>query len=165
MSRILVGLTSLIVLLVLIGYAAVGAPPDLNSSDLSLTASPLRELNGTWLLQFELSYGGEKPLALSERSLPWESHRDLLLVAIPLDAARSPLAAPDSPSPDLPTTSLTLDPGDSLSGSVNVSSRFPGLTAALQKTDVMVFWSHQLRALEGATLPRLTGGVVLPRQR
>ena len=165
MSRILVGLTSLIFLLVLIGFAATGAPPDLTSSDLSLTASPLREPNGTWHLQFELSNTGEKALAVSERSLPWKSHRDLLLVAIPLDAARSPLAAPDPPSPELPTITLNLDPGDSLTGSVNVSSRFPGLAAAVQKSDVMVFWSHQLRAVENAALPRLTGGVVFPRQR
>jgi hypothetical protein len=165
MSRILVGLTSLVVLLVLIGYAATGAPPDLSSSDLSLTASPVREPNGSWRLQFELAYSGEKPLAVSERSLPWKSHRDLLLVAIPLDAARSPLAAPDPPSPDSPSITLTLDPGDSLSGGVNVSSRFPDLAAAVQKSDVMVFWSHQLRAVDSATLPRLTGGVLLPRQR
>ena len=164
MVRTLVGLTSLILLLVLIGYAATGAPPDLSSSELNLTASPVREPNGTWRLKFDLSYSGEKSLVVPERSLPWGSHRDLLLVAIPLDAARTPLEGRSSPGPSLPTSPLTLDTGDSISGNVNVSSRFPGLAEAIQKTDVMVFWSYQPPAVEGQVLPRLTGGVVLPRQ-
>ncbi len=160
-----VGLLGLIVLLALIGYSATGAPRDPSPSDFGLTASPVRETNGTWRLQFELSYSGEKSLLVSERSLPWKSPSDLLLVAIPLNVARSPLAAPESSGSPPPSATLTLSPGDSLSGSVNVSARFPGLAAAIRETDVMLFWSHQLRASDAPSLPRLAGGVLLPRQR
>ncbi len=163
--RILVGFLSLIVLLALIGYSATGAPPDPGPSDLSLTASPRHETNGTWRLPFELSYSGENSLVVSERSLPWKSPRNLLLVAVPLNASRRPLVGSDSLDPDLPSASLTLNPGDSLSGSVNVSARFPDLAAAIRETDVMIFWSHQLRASEAPAFPRLAGGVLLPRQR
>jgi hypothetical protein len=164
MLRTLFGLTSLVLLLVFIGYAATGAPGDPGLTDLSLTASPVRAQNGTWRLQFDLQYTGEKPVVVSERSLPWKSPRDLLLVVAPLNSARTRLAELDSPPPAPPQTFLTLNPGDTLAGSVNLSARFPGLTAAIQEGEVIVFWSHQIRSMESPALPRLNGGVVISRQ-
>jgi hypothetical protein len=164
MLRTLFGLTSLVLLLVFIGYAATGAPGDPGPSDLSLTVSPIRTPNGTWRLQFDLQYVGEKPIVLSERSLPWKSPRDLLLVATPLNSARTRLAEFDSPAQAPSQAFLTLNPGDTLAGSVNLSARFPGLAAAIQEGEVIVFWSQQIRSMESAGLPRLNGGVVLSPQ-
>jgi hypothetical protein len=164
MLRTLFGVTTLIILLVLFGYATSGAPSDPNLSDLGLTASAVRDLNGGWRLQFELRYTGESPLVLSERSLPWRNPRDLLLVACALNAADPRPAAADFPIRDLPPTSLTMNPGDTLSGSVNLSTRLPGLATAIRTSDVILFWSHEIKAADGQTLPRLNGGVVLPRQ-
>lgn len=164
MLRTLFGVTTLIILLVLFGYATSGAPSDPNFSDLGLTASPVRDANGTWRLQFELRYTGEAPLVLSERSLPWKSPRDLLLVACALNAAGTRLAAADLPVQDLPSTSVTLNPGDTLSGSVTLAARLPGLATAVRASDVILFWSHELKSPDGPELPRVNGGVVLPRQ-
>lgn len=164
MLRTLLGVTTLIFLLVLFGYATSGAPSDPNLSDLGLTASAVRDPNGAWRLQFELRYTGEAPLILSERSLPWKNPRDLLLVAAGLNAADPRLAAADLPVRELPSTSVTLNPGDTLSGSVNVSARFPALATAIRAGDVILFWSHQLKPVGSQDLPRLNGGLVLPRQ-
>ena len=164
MLRTLLGVTTLIILLVLFGYATSGAPSDPNLSDLGLTASAVHDPNGAWRLQFELRYTGEAPLILSERSLPWKNPRDLLLVACALNAADTRLAPADLPLRDLPSTSLTLNPGDTLSGSVNVSARFPGLATAIRASDVILFWSHELKSQGSQEFPRRTGGVVLPRQ-
>jgi len=164
MLRALFGVATLIILLVLFGYATSGAPSDPNLSDLGLTASAVRDPNSGWRLQFELRYTGETPLILSERSLPWWNPRDLLLVACALNAADARLAAADLPIRDLPPTSLTLNPGDTLSGSVNLSARLPGLATAIRASDVILFWSHAIKSADGQALPRLNGGVVLPRQ-
>ncbi len=161
--RISVALASLIGLLALIGFSATGALPEPGPSDVSLTASPVQEPNGRWSMRFELSYSGEKALLISERSLPWKSPGELLLVAVPLNGGRNLSTAPQSIRSGLAAATLSLNPGDSLSGSVDVSSHFPGLAAAIRETDVMVFWSHQIP--EASALPRLAGGVLLPRQR
>ena len=164
MLRTLFGLTSLILLLAFIGYAAIGAPADPSPTDLNLTASPVLAGNGTWRLQFELQYTGERPLVVSERSFPWKSPRDLLLVVTPLNAASMRLAEFDVPPQALPQAFLTLNPGDTVTGSVNLSARFPGLAAAIRESEVIVFWSHQIRSMESPPLSRLNGGVVITRQ-
>jgi hypothetical protein len=164
MLKTLFGLTALVLLLVLFGYATSGGPSDPNLSDLGLTASAVRDPNGAWRLQFELRYTGETPLVLTEGSLPWKNPRDLLLVACALNAAKTRLAPSEAPMRDVPPTSLTLNPGDTLSGSVNLSARLPGLAEAIQGSDVVLFWSHEMKSSDSQPLPRLNGGAVIPRQ-
>ena len=164
MLRTIFGLTTLVFLLVLFGYATSGSPTDPNVSNLGLAASAVNEPDGSWRLKFELRYTGETPLALLERSLPWKNPRDLLLVACRLNANGARLTASDVRMRELPPTSLAVNPGDVLSGSVNLSARFPGLAAAIQAGDVVVFWSHEMKGADSQSLPRMTGGVVIPRQ-
>ena len=122
MLKTFFGLTTLVLLLVLIGYATSSGPSDSNLSDLGLTASAVRDPNGAWRLQFELRYTGEIPLVLYEGSLPWKNPHDLLLVGCALNAANIRLVPAEAPMRDLPPSSLTLNPGDTLSGSVNLSA-------------------------------------------
>ncbi len=164
MLKTLFGLTTLVLLLVLIGYATSGGPSDPTVSDIGLTASAVRDPNDGWRLQFELRYTGETPLALYEGSLPWKNPRDLLLVACALNAADIRLTPADSPMRDLPPAALTLNPGDILSGSVNLSARLPGLAEAIRGSDVVLFWSHEMKSADKQPLPRLNGGAVIPRQ-
>ncbi len=165
MLRTLFAVMSLVIVLALIGISATGAPTEFTSSELAMTATPAHDSNGAWRLQFELRHNGETPLVVSERSLPWKSPRDLLLVARQLNAASTPVAERETPVRDLPETYVTLNPGDALSGSVNLSGRLPGLGTASRETDVIVFWSHQIRPADDPAMPRLSGGIVIPRQR
>lgn len=164
MLKTLFGLTTLVGLLCLIGYAATGAPSDQNTSDLGLTASAVREPNGAWRLQFELRYTGEAPLAVTEASLPWKNPHDLLLVARKLTGAGASLAEANSAVRELPPSAVTLNPGDTLSGSVNLSARLPELTTAIRESDVILFWSHEVKSTDSQALPRLNGGIVIPKQ-
>jgi hypothetical protein len=164
MLKTLFGLTTLVLLLVLIGYATSGGPSDANLTDLGLTASAVRDPSGIWRLQFDLRYTGETPLVVYEGSLPWKNPRDLLLVACALNASDARLVPADTPVRDVPPNPLTLNPGDTLSGSVNLSARLPGLTEAVQASDIVLFWSHELKSADKQSLPRLNGGAVIPRQ-
>src|SRR5512137_783660 len=114
MLKTLFGLTTLVLLLVLIGYATSGGPSDANLTDLGLTASAVRDPSGVWRLQFDLRYTGETPLVVYEGSLPWKSPRELLLIACALNATNTRLVPAEAPTRDLPPNSLTLNPGDTL---------------------------------------------------
>ncbi len=164
MLRTLFGVASLVLVLALIGLSAVGAPSDPGVSDLGITVSPVRDAKGLWVLQFELRYTGDAPLVVDERSLPWKSSRDLILEAFQLNPAKTRLSHPETAPRDLPRAPLTLNPGDTLLGSVNLSARLPELSTALRESDVIVFWSNQIRSTESPAPPRLNGGVVIPRQ-
>ena len=164
MLKTLFGVTTLVLLLVLIGYATSGGPSDPTLSDLGLSASAVRDPTGVWRLQFDLRYTGETPLVLYEGSLPWKNPRDLLLIGCALNAANIRLVPAEAPTRDLPPASLTLNPGDIVSGSVNLSAMLPGLTEAIQGSDVVLFWSHEMKSTDSQPLPRLNGGAVIPRQ-
>ena len=165
MLKTVVGFMTLVGLLFLIGYATSGAPSDPNLTDLGLTASAVRAQNGAWLMQFELRYTGEAPLwRLTNGPSPGRVPRELLIEAFQLNPAGTRLARPESRTRDLPRASLTLNPGDTVSGQVNLSARLPELAAAIQESDVVLFWSHQIRSADSQVLPRLNGGVVIPKQ-
>lgn len=164
MLKTFFGLTTLVFLVVLIGYATSSGPSDPNLSDLGLTASAVRDPSGAWRLQFDLRYTGETPLVLNEGSLPWKNPRNLLLVACALNAANTRLVPADVPVRDLPPTPLTLNPGDTLSGSLNLSATLPGLAEVIRGSDVILFWSHEMKSADKQPLPRLSGGAVIPRQ-
>ena len=164
MLKTLFGVTTLVLLLVLIGFATSGGPSDPTLSDLGLSASAVRDPTGVWRLQFDLRYTGVTPLVLYEGSLPWKNPRDLLLIGCALNAANIRLVPGEAPTRDLPPASLTLNPGDIVSGSVNLSAMLPGLTEAIQGSDVVLFWSHEMKSADKQPLPRLNGGAVIPRQ-
>jgi len=84
-------------------------------------------------------------------------------VPIALDPVRSRLQevqVVDDPSPG----DLVLNPGDRVSGVVDLSQRFPDLAAAVRERDVIVFWSYEFKPRGRPAFPRLTGGVILPRE-
>jgi hypothetical protein len=164
MLRTLLGIGTLIVTLVMFGLATSGTPSDPSLSDLGVSASAVRDANGGWRLQFELRYTGESPLAFPEASLPWRNPRDLLLVACAPGAAGACLKGADLPLREYSPTSLTLNPGDTLSGTVSVSEKFPALATARHSGDVILFWSYEIRTAGSQIAPRLHGSVVLPFQ-
>jgi hypothetical protein len=164
MLKSVLGLTTLVLLLCLIGYATSGGPSDPRPAELGLTAVPLRQANGAWLLQFELEYTGGTPLVVDEQSLPWNTPRDLVIEAVQLTPAGPRLAQPVPRPRELPRAALTLHPGETVSGQVHLSARLPALAAALRESEVVLFWSHQLQSEDHQPLPRLSGGVVIPKQ-
>lgn len=151
-------LMNAIAILALAGCVTVG-----ETSDLKLDVSPLQDTSGVWHLQIHLEYSGEKPLTIFRDSLPWSIRRNLVLVAIRLDPSRTRLEEIqpiDDPGPG----ELTLNPGERLSGTVELSHRFPGLNTALRERDVIVFWSYQMKPPGTQPLPRQSGAVAIPRQ-
>lgn len=81
-----------------------------------------------------------------------------------MNPAGTRLAHPESRTRDLPRASMTLNPSDTVSGQVNLSARLPELAAVIRESDVVLFWSNQMRSGDSQTLPRLNGGVVIPKQ-
>ena len=81
-----------------------------------------------------------------------------------MNPAGTRLAHPESRTRDLPRASMTLNPGDTVSGQMNLSARLPELAAVIRESDVVLFWSNQMRSGDSQTLPRLNGGVVIPTQ-
>lgn len=114
---------------------------------------------GDYRLQIALMNQTNRALSTYAHMLPWVGETSLILVAVKTDAVGTVLekrAAIDDPGPGV----ITIRPNETLSGEVNLGSRFPDLRPALSERDVALFWSYQFRATDGTRSPR-TGGFVL----
>jgi len=58
---------------------------------------------------------------------------------------------------------VTIQPGESVEGRISLKDRFPSIEALANKHDVVVFWSYDLRSVEGRQFPRLGGWLLIPK--
>jgi hypothetical protein len=109
-------------------------------------------------LDLKLWYQGQQKIRISESSLPWRMQHSLLLLAVCLDGKNRVIQETyslENPSPN----TISLEPGQSLTGSVDLLERFPTLGECVANHEALVFWSFQLKPRESLALPRVNGGV------
>jgi hypothetical protein len=103
----------------------------------------------------------ESPM-IYQHSLPWVGWNSMLLIAVKTDAlgtALDKLSPIDDPGP----ATITIRPGETLTGKIPLTHRFPGFLEALKERDVIVFWSYQLQPIDAAPLERVGGYVLFPK--
>ena len=114
-------------------------------------------------LRIELTSRSSRVFTVYEHSLPWVGQHSLLLIAVTADALGSPiekLLAIDDPGP----ATITIEPGQTLGGSISLPSRFPEFCRARSERDVIVFWSYRLEPIDTPAGERLGGFVLFPRR-
>jgi hypothetical protein len=87
----------------------------------------------------------------------------MLLIAVNTDAGGTMLEKVppiDDPGP----ARITIQPGETLAGTVSLVSRFPGFLEALRDRDVVVFWSYQFQPIGTAPLPRAGSWVLFSKK-
>lgn len=112
-------------------------------------------------LRIELRSRSSQAFSVYEHALPWVGQHSLMLVAVKADALGSPiekLLAIDDPGP----ATVTIQPGETLGGSISLPSRFPEFRAARAERDVIVFWSYRLEPIDEPAGERLGGFVLFP---
>jgi hypothetical protein len=137
---------------------------DLDSSAATKPAIELAvevQATKTRVLKVRMTLKSGKPILLARASLPWENRYSLVLVAV-----RPNGRAIDSVMTiaDAGYDTLTLHPGQTLTGSVDLNRRFHGLEETLHETEVILFWSYQLSPVHGLPTDRLGGWLVVPER-
>ena len=113
-------------------------------------------------LEFTLRNSGSVPFEFFAADLPWGTRHSLMAVPVTNDAEARRIAEAlyvDDPKPG----QMTIKAGEQLSGSVDLSRRFPSLAEALKTREVIVFWSFQPTQVNGTQVHRTSGAVVLPK--
>lgn len=132
--------------------------PEAPVQEVQLSVLPSEGASDKLTLDLKLSYRGQQRILISESSLPWRMEHSLLLLAVCLDGKNRVIPETyslENPSPN----AISLEPGQSLMGSVNLSERFPTLRDCVQNHEALVFWSFQLKPRGSSPYPRLNGGV------
>jgi hypothetical protein len=112
------------------------------------------------MLDIQLTNDTGKALEVFKHSLPWVGFYSIVLVAVKTDAPGTVLERA-TPVDDPIVGTVTIQPGETLSGKIELDRHFPGLAGAIGQRDVVVFWTYQLQTVDGAGLPRQGGWVLL----
>src|SRR5262249_35617243 len=114
-------------------------------------------------IEFSLTNTGSSSLDMYKSDLPWGIRSSTLLIAVQLNAERSSVPEAlyiDDPGP----TTVTLRPGQTFTGQINLVDRFPQFLKALTETDVVVFWTYVPTRIDGTDGARFGGFIHIPRQ-
>jgi hypothetical protein len=112
-------------------------------------------------LQISLRSLANNRATIYKSDLPWGLRDSIVLVGVISNGRyleQWPIAG--DPTPE----QISLNPNDSLSGEIDLTTVFKNFDVAVTKSDVQVFWAY--RAPAGLGLPRWSGGwVLIPQQK
>jgi hypothetical protein len=101
----------------------------------------------------------DAPITFFKWRLPWGNRHSMILVAVTPDGKCLQQFYPiDDPGFE----KISLDPGASVSGDINLRNFFTDLDSAVNKSDVHLFWAYE--APEELTIARRSGGWILIHQ-
>ena len=93
--------------------------------------------------------------------LPWKSNHSLSLVAV---IANGQCLNRDMPVSDPLLDEISIGPGASLSGDIDLERLFPDIQKILDTWDVHLFWAYE--APDALHLPHWSGGwILVPKQK
>jgi hypothetical protein len=118
------------------------------------------------LLRVTITNASAVPLQMIDTFLPWGYSYSTQLVAIrPLSpfSGGQPLARTTAID-DAVGSRISIPPGKTLSGDISLDQQFSGLSAALTRDDMLLFWSYLPVYSSGATGSRSGGWLLLPKE-
>jgi hypothetical protein len=160
---------------IVLGLLALSARAGEGTNGLAAGIQEKQAASQQWLMEVTLTNSGTRhaldirltskaprSLRVSEFFLPWRAHRDMVLIATTPFGDRKVLDWV-MPVDDFIISQITLNPGEEISGSIVLENRFPDLAKTLQASDVLLFWSYQLRPIGGDPLERHGGWLTIPK--
>jgi hypothetical protein len=146
----------------LVAFAASGASgvtPGVTSSALKLKLGVSELTDTNCIIEVSVLNTGSKPLTVFQNDLPWMSRHSLFVVVVQSGPEKR-LIEEHLFIDDPKAGQVTIKPGESLNGHIEISRRFPTLLESLEEKDVFLFWSYELKCL-GKPLGQRTGGFLL----
>ena len=112
-------------------------------------------------LQITLRSDADKRVVINKGQLPWATRYSMVLVATNSDS--EPLEKV-LPVEDPAWKQISVQPGQALTGTLDLDGIFKGLDEARKKSDVHLFWAYQ--APPELNIGRWSGGwILLPRSK
>jgi hypothetical protein len=112
-------------------------------------------------LIFELANRSTTPLVFDESALPWGGRRSVLIVGATV--SRGALSGAYPVDDRFKDEHVTLKPGEKLTGEVRLDMHIAGISEALRKGDVVVFWYFEPE-IQGRRMNPYGGWVRVPRR-
>lgn len=106
----------------------------------------------------------DTPKNVYKSALPWGLRQSITIIPVLFNKREQVLEEflyADDPQPGVDT----VKPGDIISGTINLDSRFLQLSSSLAKGDVVLFWTFQIETIAGELFERQTGCLVVNKKK
>jgi hypothetical protein len=148
--------------LVIFAHGAYAQGPVEITNGVGLDVKLSKTNESLWQLDFVLTNATHQTIHVARASLPWEARTSLILVLVETRGGGISLRESlilESPIPgDVDVGSFR-----SLSGSVNLNHRFLTLGDVTRRSDVIVFWTYQLRTVDNVAMTRIGGWFLISK--
>jgi hypothetical protein len=146
----------LIAAVVLLSLSLVCGGSETIPSDIQVELSNQKPLT----LRVTLRSRAETRVTFRKYLLPWENRYSMILVAVTPHGDCLDRNFPiDDPSPER----VTLEPNESLSGEIDLHKHFGGLSKALKKSEIHLYWAYD--APKELNIAHWSGGwILIPQQ-
>lgn len=131
------------------------------NTPVEVIVTPVPDKAGQTDLHIRVKNRGTSDLKMFRASLPWGNSRSMYLNAV---RQLTPLIAP-TPIDDPVAGDITIKPGETVEGDINLHGRFPSMEKELTKDDVDLFWTYRATLTDGSVVARFGGWIPLPRKR
>lgn len=158
LTKKLISITTLLVPALVLSASVSSLASESKKVELAVTARP--DKAGLYDLHIQLKNCGAEDIKMFRASLPWGNSRSVYLNAV---RNRTPLIAP-TPIDDPAAGDVTIKPGETVEGYINLHERFPSLEKELSNDDVDLLWTYQASQTTGSTMSRFGGWVLLPKK-
>jgi hypothetical protein len=113
-----------------------------------------------YFLAYTLDYEAQQGVKVYRSDLPDGAGESLGLVAVEVNRGYKVL---DQICPSFHSIgTVDLWRGSRICGRISLVERFPDIDYSIQKHDVLVFWTYQMKPIQRITFPRLAGWVQIP---
>lgn len=114
-------------------------------------------------LRIRLTNASSKNVTAYSSKLPWGTRNSMIVAAVKLTGTNEALG--NTPViDDPPPGEVTLKPGETLAGEIDLAARFYQSWQGARGKPVLIFWSYQLQTVDGHVSNRVNGELeITPR--
>lgn len=128
---------------------------------IEVSAMTVASSSGSTRLEFELTNTGANPITMYRDYLPWRLPQNIALAVF--TSGPPYVSLPRSlPMANSGPARITIFPNESIKGWTLLEDQFPGFENWVQRFDVEVAWSYQLRTVWQQMSNRTSGWIVVP---
>jgi hypothetical protein len=147
----------IMLLIIIIGFYEISV------ADIFVTASLKEQVNQDYHLRIKMQNQSNKKVVFAQGLMPWSETIWNRLILIAVEIEPNQRLIPRANYLRNPVGKIEIEPRQEILGDISLTRAFPSLKEVLRRSDVLIFWSHQLPKQNGVVFKRSGGWVYIEK--
>lgn len=115
------------------------------------------------LLHVRLTNNASTPFTMFDAALPWKWRYAMIIVPVQTDLYGTIIQDENQPIDDPVPELITISPGETIEGTIDLDDRIAKLSDTLRTADVLLLWSYDVRPARTISHERVSGVILINR--